>query len=448
MEDIESLTHISRTPDIERLEKDLIAIQFQKAEDIADSVDEIWREEKSSRVIETFSRSAMSVVRVRMLDVRNHDPSKKEVSSKCAVRAVVEKAANEAVGTQPDLEVERHVTAQLLLDLGGHIGGTTADYWTKARDLAQQALHLQPDLETNVERQIRQNSEAAEVDEELEAKTETPSNKAFNKMLKLVNKALIQSKHNPYHQGKRNKWFAETTHDIVYRVANVDIIMVLDKFNNVNFFQCSNAFERLLPQLPHQRVFACFDTWSTLMPGRLPDMTRHGEHWIAHLHENPQLDFRLQEKDEPLRKSHLYHHGGRCQVGDVYGRKGVNLTKDSKAVVEWPHAEQQLLTLLFGAYGACTTVNGFFFGILDPMLYEEYRAMYENTYANLNPIMRLKLGTRRQGEYSCMRALLVNLATNEHKDTGDWYNGLAGLNPFGPFTGKAASRVSKLEANA
>ena len=44
-------------------------------------------------------------------------------------------------------------------------------------------------------------------------------------------------------------------------------------------------------------------------------------------------------------------------------------------------------------------------------------------------------GTRRSGEPFAMRALLVNLMTNEHKDTGDWRRGYAFLLPLDDFEG-------------
>lgn len=91
---------------------------------------------------------------------------------------------------------------------------------------------------------------------------------------------------------------------------------------------------------------------------------------------------------------------------------------------------EQLLKLRYSAFGACTELSRFFFQILEPELLKDYVRVADQAAK-----VELPFKTRRSGEPFLMRALLVNLMTYEHQDTGDWYHGFAFLLPMGDFAG-------------
>ena len=70
-----------------------------------------------------------------------------------------------------------------------------------------------------------------------------------------------------------------------------------------------------------------------------------------------------------------------------------------------------------------------FFELLDPELLAEYRKIAKE----VSGLGRIHYETHREDETSVLRALLVKLMTNEHKDLSDWKRGFAGLIPMGEF---------------
>ena len=90
-----------------------------------------------------------------------------------------------------------------------------------------------------------------------------------------------------------------------------------------------------------------------------------------------------------------------------------------------------MVKMNYSALGACTEISKFFFEILDPALLQKYIRVADEV-AKLEYI---PFKTRRSGEPFMMRALLVNLMTYEHRDTGDWHYGYAFLLPLGDYRG-------------
>lgn len=96
--------------------------------------------------------------------------------------------------------------------------------------------------------------------------------------------------------------------------------------------------------------------------------------------------------------------------------------------------------LRYGALAACTDVVGFFFRLLDQDLFAKYVAVADQVSKHAKSQRHfLPFETRDQNEVFAMRAVLVNLMTNEHKDTGDWQCGLAGMVTTGDFKGRRAT---------
>lgn len=124
-------------------------------------------------------------------------------------------------------------------------------------------------------------------------------------------------------------------------------------------------------------------------------------------------------------------------MGDPNGRNRPGSTKDilEKRLPEKGfdigEASYQQVKLRYSAFGACTEVSRFFFQLLDPGLLEKYIRVADEVAKGRN----VHFQTRESGEPFVMRALLVNLMTYEHRDTGDWHHGYAFLLPVGDYSG-------------
>lgn len=417
---------------IMELAKDVADIQKKAPEEIADGL--VDRQVEDNRVIELFSVHGWSVCRIKFEDVDTLAAGSSYSASK--VSKLIERKISKAIGDQLDLRVEHWVTAHVLLSMAGQIEGRTEDYWKKARGLAQQQLHLNRDLEGEVQKQMANGMSGGDA--------------AFSKILELVTQGCPRKTFNPYHQARRDEY--AVANGLFYKVRNTDIVLVLDKSDNTILFQCTEVFEKLLTRAIQKAVVKDFETYSSLVPVPTPDMTRHGLHWIDWLLQRPELDFRNHKNDPRLAKSGeplkvlslhrqtaklanlgVYHIGYRCKTGDPNGRDTPGPTKDSpgKRVPDDGHVYHQLAKLRYSALGACTEISKFFFQILDPALLQQYISVADE----VNKLESIPFGTRRSGEPFVMRALLVNLMTNEHKDTGDWRHGYAFLLPLGDFEG-------------
>ncbi|KKY34505.1 hypothetical protein UCDDA912_g05508 [Diaporthe ampelina] len=397
---------------IMELATDIRNIRFKTPAEIADGAVESIQED--NRTVETFKVHERTVCRVKFSDVNAFGNGSPYSSSQ--VSKSLEQKINEDLGAQPDIQVERWVTAHVLLSTAGQIGGRTDDYWKRARSLAQQQIYLNPNLENEVKQQIDAGNHKKDP--------------VFSKMLALVKKGCPMKGHNLYHQAKRNDY--ATTNGLLHKIENVDIVLVLDQSDNLILIQCSDVFKNLLTKAVHKLVVQSFETYSSLVPAPFPDMTRHGLHWISFLAERPDLDFRNPDNDPRVAKSGLFHIGARCEVGDPSGRKLPGPTKDNagRRVPLRGDVFHQLVKLRYSAFGACTEISKFFFQILEPSLLQEYIRVADEV-AKLD----VPFATRRSGEPFLMRALLVNQMTYEHQDTGDWHHGFAFLLPMGDFSG-------------
>lgn len=254
---------------------------------------------------------------------------------------------------------------------------------------------------------------------------------AFSKMLDIVTQGCSRKTFNPYHRASRDEYAVEN--GLFHNVRDTDILLILDKSDNVILFQCTDVFGKLLTRAVQKAVIQDFETYSSLVPVPTPDMTRHGLHWIDWLLKRPDLDFCNPKNDARLAKSGVYHIGYRCETGDSNGRHTPGPTKDSpgKRSPDNGHVYHQLARLRHSALGACTEVSKFFFEVLDPGLLQQYVRVADE----VRKLDSISFGTRRSDEPFAMRALLVNLMTNEHKDTGEWRHGFAFLTPLGDFEG-------------
>lgn len=392
-------------------------IKNRPASEIADA-GTLTVEEEHERRIETFKIRGYTVAKVTVMDADIHEKRGAKYSG-TKIAKMTEKATTNAMGVankEPDLDTIRWVAAQVLLAKGGQIGGPTGGYFRRARGLAQEQLYLNPDLEASVR-------------EQQSADRNDPS---FKAMLETVKLGLPTRAPNPYYQSQRND--CAVANELLYRIKDTDIVMVLDRNGQVIAFQYSEGFQLLLGQEVMEKVVCAFETYSTLQGVPIPDMTRHSHHWIEWLRERPDLDFRRPENDPRVAKSGVYHFGAKCEIGDSNGTKGPHTSQDSEARAHGSrHITVQNSRLRYNALGACTEVVKFFFQMLDPELFAEYLSVSKTLSEMEAPI---KFETRRQGQDPfTMKALLVNSMTYEHKDKSDWIQGFAGLVPLGDYTG-------------
>ncbi|KAH9885744.1 hypothetical protein F4778DRAFT_774274 [Xylariomycetidae sp. FL2044] len=399
-------TLIDRTmPTVAALTETVRLIRTRPSEKIADG-GKAKRSMEGQRIIDDFTMNGSTVTSVRFLDVDIFANSRRETYRTCKTSTEFEKAVTEGICEQPALDVEQWAAAYVLLAKGGDIGGRVNDYWTRARDLARQQLHVKPELEADIRQQM---------------KTATSNDHAFTEMLSVVREAIKIKTANPYFQSRRDAYAVEQG---LFHYIDSDITMVFDKHGVVIAFQCSDVFRKLLDGGVQAAVTKDFENFSTRQPVPIPDMTRHGLHYIDWLAERPELDFRNPRNNPRLAKSGVYHFGARCPAGDPTGNQEPDLTKDSgKRVWEDRGVRSQLKTLHFNALGACTELVTFFFDLLDHELLKEY----QKVATEVATLDHQPFATRHSGDPFSMRALLINLMTHDHRDESDWKRGFAGL---------------------
>lgn len=222
---------------------------------------------------------------------------------------------------------------------------------------------------------------------------------------------------------------------------DTEIVLILDAKTNIIAFQCSDVFRKLLTKSMERNIAEALDVFSSLQPTPYPDVTRHGLHFVDWLKKRPDLDFRRRENDPRQAKSGVYHWGARFPIGDPNGEskgmkyQGPRGTKDLREHM-LAECDSDYARLRYGALAACTDVVGFFFRLLDQDLFAKYVAVADQVSKHAKSQQHLlPFETRDQEEIFAMRAVLVNLMTNEHKDKGDWQCGLAGMVTTGDFKG-------------
>lgn len=293
------------------------------------------------------------------------------------------------------------------------------EYWLAALSLAQQQLYLDPQLEAVVQ-----------------GKLSLQHDPALQELLDILDDVHWRQSFNPYHQAQRDRYAVEN--GLFDHITGSDIVLALDKDNNVIFVELQDAFQNLLKKYLEHRIAEAFAVYSILHPVPLPDLTRHGTHWVDWLIKRPELDFRNPGNEQNAAVSGQYHDGVGAVAGDAHGEKGLFQKPDSEARIEnWPHVRDQKEKLRYGALGACTEILTFLFQLMDPELCLEYQDIalklaehHEATTGKKN-----LFETRRSGDLFTMRALLINVMTTDHIDTHDWKCGFAGLVAVGDYEG-------------
>ncbi|KAI0385389.1 hypothetical protein F5Y04DRAFT_292009 [Hypomontagnella monticulosa] len=419
VEDFEKETHIDTDQEyFIQLEQDIIDIKTKPAKEIADDgVVQVYT--KFERTIETFKLDGRTVAKATF---RNIDVYGKKPYSELQLSKTFESDIDENIGLRPDICVEQWIAAHILLSTGRQIGGRTSDYWKRAQDLAQRQLYLAKDLGLQTHEMLFVKGSSVPM----------PSNdKNFVKMLSIVSECIKSSPFNPYHQALRDEH--AVSHNMFHHVK-ADILMALDAKGAVIAFSFSDPFRALLSKRVEAKVAESLETYSTLHPVPIPDMTRDGLHWTNWLAKRPDLDFRNPSNDPRLAKSGAYRFGTYYDGFDYTADGNILLsTRDLVAGMssESSHVQAQFPNLRSSALGACTEVVRFFFRALDPGLLAEYTKVA----AELSKQHPESLQTRREGEIFSMRNVLVNALETDRRDIGGWHHGLTGLVSVGNYQG-------------
>jgi len=290
------------------------------------------------------------------------------------------------------------------------------EYWSKARDLAQQQLYTNPGLEKTVEDHLKKNE----------------FDPVLKRVLEIVKSANPKDMPNPYHQAQRIVFAVDNK---LFYTINSEIVMILDKADYIIGFSCWDTFLQLLQKSTEDKVLNGFSTWSTLQPVPHPDATRHSLHWVEHLINHPEFDFRNPNNDKRTAWSGVEHHGCGCGAGKTDGKAPIYAKTGSGERLKdaSDHVLEQAANLRKSCFGACTELVSFFFEVLEPELFQKYQAVAQDLDRRGDPKVIFK--TRPDIDPFSMRALLVNLDTTEHKDLSDWMKGFAGMVPVGNFVG-------------
>lgn len=180
----------TRRTHIHQISQSLGEIKTQDAKSIADDgiVD---TEVKNNRTIEKFQMydGSWKVCKVTFSDCKVSQSS----YSTCMTSREIEKQITREIGKQPPLGTVQWVAAHVILAQAGQLGGRSQDYWIKARDLAQQQLHIVPDLERAARMEMYEDMD----------------DPAFAAMLAIVKKCIKDDPFNPYFQSKRDKHAVE-----------------------------------------------------------------------------------------------------------------------------------------------------------------------------------------------------------------------------------------------
>ena len=210
---------------------------------------------------------------------------------------------------------------------------------------------------------------------------------------------------------------------------------MLDKNNELIVFCASRAVQKLFSDGVLENIYMCFDIFTYHEAIPRPDPTRHPLQ-IEFLRDNPQFDCRAAE-DKDLAKCGTEHYGCRERIGDPHGIK-IYATSGSRMSRYWRSDNLNMEVypkLVSGPWRILSEASVFFFKRLIPDLYDDYVGTCQGIKKHH------RMDTMEEGEPFTLRALLVNLSTEDHVDSKDCRYGIAALTPFGNFEGTIAPRI-------
>jgi hypothetical protein len=217
--------------------------------------------------------------------------------------------------------------------------------------------------------------------------------------------------------------------NILELVSDQEMVLVLDKNNQLIAFCASKAMQKLFSEGVLEKVYECLDRFTYHQAILKPDHVRHPLQ-VEFLRDNPLIDCRA-AKDVHLAKCGSEHYGCREAIGDPHG-KNIYVADGSRLGRHWYtyYIDRLYRELQSRPWRVLIEACAFFFKPLLPDLYEDYVDVCQALNKNI------RMDTKPEGEPFHLRALLINLSSEDHCDTKDCRYGIAALTPFGDFEGK------------
>lgn len=218
---------------------------------------------------------------------------------------------------------------------------------------------------------------------------------------------------------------------ILEMVADHDLVLVLDKNNELIVFCAIKAVQKLLSDGVLENVYTCSDIYTYHQAIPKPDPTCHPLR-EDFLRQNPRSDCRAAE-DRELAKCGVEHYGCREMTGHPHSSI-LYMTRGSSASRYYRF--ENLATRVYpklkrGAWRVLTEASAFFFKRLMPVLHNDYIDVCQGVDEDI------RMDTMAKGEPFTLRALLVNLSSEDHVDIKECRYGIAALVPFGNFEGRS-----------
>ena len=326
------------------------------------------------------------------MDASQEDPHEHSI-----IGSDVRSAIQQCMPKRPDKELVQYLTAKARLESG------TDDKrsWRSIRLAVLRELWNNP-------------ASWAALEAECRARREDPE---IQKMLKSVKKSYRYW--DPWWQAHQDRVAGEGP-DILRKLPEGTIYIAVDKHGAVLLFVFPRGLTFTYDEATTQHIFDDLATYARHEPPPKPDVRRHplDEDWIK---EHPEFS------SEQGGYHGTYHWGCHHEV-DHETVTFVVETGDTRLLNRNTHIARLNKELMTGACGVLTRALYFWFGVLDPDLRARCQKVVEHTPTCL-----------RTTEKECfsMRAALLNVKTESHKDSRDWKSGLAFLTPGGEFQGSS-----------
>lgn len=201
----------------------------------------------------------------------------------------------------PSTELIKWRMARILLEhdgkLGGHKKNTMKTAWVKATKSLRECRSKWSDMEK-------------ELHEDL-------GNQALKEWWTQAKATSVNRFKDHFRQCDHDS-VAAADPTILEMVADQDLVLVLDKSNELIAFCATKAVQRLFSEGVLEKVYTCFDIYTYHQAIPKPDPTRHPLQ-VEFLRESPRFDCRAEE-DRKLAKCGVEHYGCREMTGHPHAR--------------------------------------------------------------------------------------------------------------------------------
>ncbi|RYP11701.1 hypothetical protein DL767_011022 [Monosporascus sp. MG133] len=233
-----------------------------------------------------------------------------------------------------------------------------------------------------------------------------------------------------FHQYVRDEGAAKH----VLQPIDDDIFIVTDANRKTVFANFEKLCDAMFSRETTDLLARGLDMWSFFVPLPYPESKRHVvDSWVRKIH--PELDpERATVGGLPAAKMAVAHYGCWSMQTDPHGNLIIR-TADSRCaqIIRWQESAQPLAYLPAfqkAVLGKTTEIIRFLLSSLDPGLYQEYCEVWDNVPEEQRVVTN-------ERDFLTLFAVGINGYTQRHKDSNDFFKGVAGLCTFGDYTGGA-----------